>query len=107
MLQNKPELGEVAGFQDLDPAGYGEPIFSEEQTRELCPCMPGVSVPDLQDNAGLLALMHPRERRKLWKHALERIATPPVRTAASKRAVKKDLRMLKREAKGKKESQGG
>ena len=87
-------------FKDLDPAGYGEPVFSEHRTRELCPCIPGISLADLYNNAGLLALMHPRTRRQLWREALERVATPAVRTKASKRAVKKDCRMLRREAIG-------
>ena len=62
-LADKPELDAPTGFKDLDPAGYGEPVISEEQTRELCPCFEGVTVADLHGSAGLLALMHPRVRR--------------------------------------------
>ena len=94
-----PESG-LTCFKDLDPAGYGEPVFSEHQTRELCPCIPGISLADLSTSSGLLAVMHPRARRQLWREALERVATPAVRTKASKRAVKKDCRMLQRETKG-------
>ena len=35
--QHSTQLPELAGFKDLDPAGYGEPVFDEGQTRELCP----------------------------------------------------------------------
>ena len=52
------------------------------------------------NNAGLLQLMHPRERREVWRKALERVTTPQVKTKASKRAVRKDCKMLQREAKG-------
>ena len=102
MLASQPALPPCEGFKDIDPAGYGEPVFDEAQDRDLCPCLPGISIAELLGGGGLLQLMHPRERRKVWQDALARIATPVVRTPASKRAVKKDLRTLQQETSKKK-----
>ena len=104
MLAEEPEQLALAGFKDLDPAGYGEPVFDENQTRDLMPCIPEISVADLLGSQALLQVIHPRERRKLWQEALGRVATPTVRTAASKAAGKKDRRMLARESKQKNRS---
>ena len=73
-------------------------MFAEHQTRDVCPCLPGISVADLLGGHALLSLMHPRARRKAWQAALEQVATPVVRTAASKRAVKRDVRTLQKES---------
>jgi len=100
--ESLPELP-LEGFKDLDPAGFGEPVaMSESKSRDLSPCFPGMCALDLFNGAGLLGLMHPRERRRAWREALERVATPAAPTKASKQARKRDCRMLQKEAKGKK-----
>ena len=99
MLASQPALPPCEGFKDIDPAGYGEPVFDEAQDRDLCPCLPGVGIHELLGGGGLLQLMHPRERRRAWQTALEQVATPVVKTAASKRAVKRDLHKLQKETK--------